>query len=92
MRTLREYLPGALLLLFLSVRYYPGLWGRTVLETLKFLGAVCLYGLSFAFLLQWALKKFFHHPLARRDLLRAALWAAVIMAFGESLRHYLGLY
>ncbi|RUM88594.1 MAG: hypothetical protein DSZ24_03245 [Thermodesulfatator sp.] len=87
----REYLPGIFLLFFLSIRYYPGHWSRTLLETLKFLGAVALYGFSFAFLLQWALKNFLRHPLSRRDFLRVALWAAVIMAFGESLRHYLGL-
>ncbi|HFC96961.1 MAG TPA: hypothetical protein ENJ40_00685 [Thermosulfurimonas dismutans] len=88
MRAWREYLSGIILLLFLSIRYYPQSLERTLIESLRFLGAVILYGLGFAYLFKWALQQFLHRGLSRDQFLRIALWAGVIMALGESLRHY----
>ena len=88
MQNPKEYLVGAILLLLLSVRYYPGYPERTLLESVKFLLAVLLYGLGFAFLCQWVAKKFLKKDLPRTAFFKIALWAAVIMALGESLEHY----
>ncbi len=92
MKDWREYLFGGVLLFFLSIRYYPGHFHRTLLETSKFLGAVILYGLGFAFLFKWVLRQFLKKELLWEKFFKIALWAAVIMALGESLRHYLRPY
>ncbi|MBX6424018.1 hypothetical protein [Thermosulfurimonas sp. F29] len=88
MKNFREYLFGGILLLFFSIRYYPGYPQRTLLATGKFLVAVILYGLGVAFLCKWAIRQFFKKELVWENFFKIALWAAVIMSFGESLRHY----
>ncbi len=92
MKTWKEYLLGSLILISLSIRYYPGHLHRTFLETSRFLGAVILYGLGFAFLFKWALRQFLKKELRWENFFKVALWAAVVMALGESLRHYLRPY
>ena len=88
MATLKNYLVPLILLLILNARYCPGDWALTLKQNFKFLLASLLYGVAFAFLFKWFLRKFLRRDLRRENLVKIALWAAVIMALGEFLRIY----
>ena len=76
------------LLLLLNVRYYAGHWFHTFKESARLSLASFIYGLAFAFLFKWFLRKFLRRELPKAEFWRVALWAGVIMALGESLRLY----
>ncbi len=91
-KNLKNYILGSLLLIVLSVRYYPGKLGKSLKESGQYFLAFVIYGLAFAFLFKWFLKKFLRRDLSWETFFRLALWAAVVMALGESLRLYFAPY
>ncbi len=86
----KEQVVLVFVILFLSIRYYPHDLLRTTLETLKFLLALGLYSVGFGFLFKWFVNKFLKRDLAREAMVKVILWAATIMALGESLKTYFG--
>lgn len=92
MAKIKDYFVPFVLLLILNLRYYPGNLELTLKQNFRFLLASFIYGLAFAFIFKWFLRQFLRRELSRENFVKIALWAAVIMAFGEFLRVYFAPY
>lgn len=88
MEKVRGYWGPIFLLLLFNFRYYSGNWVLTFKESARHSLASVIYGLAFAFLFKWFSRKFLRQDVGWENFTKIAIWAAVVMALGESLRAY----